>query len=175
MKLEQGKLDGDKLSFQVTREFNDRKFLVKYEGRLSEESIKGTLEFTFNDQSRSFDWEAKRATELADVLGTWNFKITTNNGRVIETSLKLAKDGEKLKGTYTARNRDIEAEQVTLKDNLLSFRVTREGDGRKFVATYKGKPIGDSIKGTVDYKIDDRSGSAGFEGKLVKQKKKDTN
>lgn len=59
-KIEEGKVKDGKVSFQVTREFNDRKFTIKYNGDLSGDSIKGKIEFGQGDQARSFDWEAKR-------------------------------------------------------------------------------------------------------------------
>jgi hypothetical protein len=62
-KIEEGKVKDGKFSFQLTREFNDRKFTIKYKGELSGDSLKGKMEFGQGDQARSFDWEAKRQKE----------------------------------------------------------------------------------------------------------------
>jgi hypothetical protein len=60
-KIEEGKVEGGKVSFQVTREFNGNKFVIKYRGTLDGDTIKGKVELPGQDgKSRSFDWEAKR-------------------------------------------------------------------------------------------------------------------
>lgn len=65
-KIEEGKVKDSKVSFKVTREFNDRKFTTQYKGELSGDTIKGKMEFSGGDQSRSFEWEAKRENKTAD-------------------------------------------------------------------------------------------------------------
>ncbi len=42
IKIENAKLDGDKVSFQVTRSFGDRQVTFKYAGKLTASGIKGT-------------------------------------------------------------------------------------------------------------------------------------
>jgi hypothetical protein len=60
VKIEEGKVKDGKVSFQVSGEFNERKFTIKYKGDLKGDAIKGKMEFEQGDQARSFDWEAKR-------------------------------------------------------------------------------------------------------------------
>ncbi|HTU89804.1 MAG TPA: hypothetical protein VMF69_06895 [Gemmataceae bacterium] len=55
-KIEEGKVKDGKVSFQITREFNDQKITVKYQGELNGDTIKGKVEFG----ERMRDWEAKR-------------------------------------------------------------------------------------------------------------------
>src|SRR4051812_42506225 len=43
--IEDGKVEGDDVSFQVTREFNGNKIVQKYKGKLSGDTIKGKVEF----------------------------------------------------------------------------------------------------------------------------------
>ncbi len=52
--------DGE-VSFKVTRERNGNKFTTKYTGKLSGDTIKGKAESERGGQTRSRDWEAKRA------------------------------------------------------------------------------------------------------------------
>lgn len=53
--------DGE-VKFTVTREFNDRKFTMKYEGKLDGDTIKGTIERPSRDgEVRKSDWVATRA------------------------------------------------------------------------------------------------------------------
>jgi len=55
-----GKLKGEEISFTVTREFNGNKFVQKYNGKVSGDSIKGKVEFSINGKDASRDWDAKR-------------------------------------------------------------------------------------------------------------------
>jgi hypothetical protein len=51
--------DGE-VAFSVTRERNGQKFTSKYKGKVSGDTIKGTIESERDGQTRSRDWEAKR-------------------------------------------------------------------------------------------------------------------
>ena len=56
-----GSVKGEDVTFSVTREFNERKFTMKYSGKLTADAITGKVESKDrdgNDQSR--DWTAKR-------------------------------------------------------------------------------------------------------------------
>ena len=53
--IEDGKVDGDKISFKITRDFNGNQFTTTYSATLSGDSLKGKTETTF---TRDFD--AKR-------------------------------------------------------------------------------------------------------------------
>jgi len=59
--IKEGKVKGDEVSFQVTRERNGQSFTTKYKGKLSGDSIKGKSESERNGETQSRDWEAKRA------------------------------------------------------------------------------------------------------------------
>jgi len=58
-----GKLKEDEISFTVIREFGGNKITAKYNGKISDDSIKGKIETERNGQTNSRDWEAKRETE----------------------------------------------------------------------------------------------------------------
>ena len=92
-KIENAKLEGDKLSFRVIREFNDRKMTINMQGKVAEDTITGSGEFLFNGDSREFEWVAKRSVELKDVLGTWKLVVETDNG-TLEPVLKLTERRE---------------------------------------------------------------------------------
>jgi hypothetical protein len=57
-KIEDGKVKGDEVSFQVTRERDGQKFTMKYHAKVSGDTLKGKVEFGNDGQSR--DFEAKR-------------------------------------------------------------------------------------------------------------------
>src|SRR5262249_23645669 len=86
----------------------------------------------------------------SDPVGTWKWSITTPNGQTRETTLKIAKDGDKYSAMIGRGNRETKADKVEFKNGELSFEVSRERQGQKNTAKYKGKVEGDTIKGTID-------------------------
>jgi hypothetical protein len=60
--IEDGKVDGDEVSFTLTRMFGDNKVVQKYKGKLSGDTIKGKVEFELNGEKMSRDWEPKRGS-----------------------------------------------------------------------------------------------------------------
>lgn len=64
--IEDGKIKGEEVSFQVTREFNGNKTVMKYSGKLSGDTIAGKSEFERNGEPTKRDWVAKRATETKE-------------------------------------------------------------------------------------------------------------
>jgi hypothetical protein len=58
--IENGSYKDGKLSFSVTREFNNNKFTSKYSGTLTGDVIKGKSEAEIQGQTRMSDFEAKR-------------------------------------------------------------------------------------------------------------------
>jgi hypothetical protein len=60
--IKNGKLKGDEISFEVTREFNGNSFTAKYKGKITGDTIKGKIETERNGETRERDWEAKRET-----------------------------------------------------------------------------------------------------------------
>lgn len=57
--IENASFKDDKVSFEVTREFNNQKFTIKYHGTVKGDTITGKTEF-MRDGAQSRDWEAKR-------------------------------------------------------------------------------------------------------------------
>jgi hypothetical protein len=64
--IKDGKVKDGEVSFTVTRPLNDTTITVNYDGKLSGDTIKGTLEVKFGDQDPTKnDWEAKRGSDEA--------------------------------------------------------------------------------------------------------------
>jgi hypothetical protein len=60
--IQNGKIKGVELSFDVDRDMGDQKMLFKYSGKLSGDTITGKIIFG-RDKPTPHDWEAKRAKE----------------------------------------------------------------------------------------------------------------
>jgi len=65
--ISNGSVKDDAIAFDVQREFNGNKFLLKYRGTISGDTIKGTIELPSvnGDERQKIDWNAKRVTEAA--------------------------------------------------------------------------------------------------------------
>jgi len=57
----------DAITFEVVRDLGGNKFTLKYQGTISGDTIKGTIEVPEPDggDTRKIDWNAKRVTEPA--------------------------------------------------------------------------------------------------------------
>jgi hypothetical protein len=63
--IEEGKIKGDEVSFQVTREFQGNKVVTKYTGKISGDTITGKSESQRDGQPQTRDWVAKREAAAA--------------------------------------------------------------------------------------------------------------
>ncbi len=92
---------------------------------------------------------AKKAAGKLDPSGSWTWTSQRPGGEPSESKLVLKLDGDKLTGTMARR----EGESAPIsdgkvdKDGTVTFKVERERNGEKMVATFKGKLAGDSITG----------------------------
>jgi hypothetical protein len=59
--IEEGKVEGENISFKVTREFNNNRIVLEYKGKVEGDTIKGSVEVERNGQKQSRDWEAKKS------------------------------------------------------------------------------------------------------------------
>lgn len=59
-KIEDGKFKDGELTFTVTREVKDNKFVTKYSAKITGDTIKGTATSNFNDKEFKSDFEGKR-------------------------------------------------------------------------------------------------------------------
>jgi len=103
-----------------------------------------------------------------DVTGTWKWSATFNNNTV-ESTMKVKQEGEKLTGTYIGRNNmESPIEDGTVKGDAVSFKITREFNGNKFVMKYSGTLSGDTIKGKSEFERDGQTMSRDWEAKRQK-------
>jgi len=86
----------------------------------------------------------------ADATGNWKWTIE-RNGNTIESTMKLKQEGEKLTGTIKRMDNESEIEDGKVTGDNVTFKVTREFNGNKFVLNYQGKLEGDSLKGQIKF------------------------
>lgn len=59
-KIEDGTIKNGELKFTVTRTRKEQKFVSKYQGKVSGDTIKGTITSDFAGKENKREWEAKR-------------------------------------------------------------------------------------------------------------------
>jgi len=101
--------------------------------------------------------------------GTWKW-TTTFGGQSRDSTVKLKMEGDKLTGVYVGgqSNTETPIEDATIKDDVISFKVTRERDGQKRTTKYSGKIAGDTITGKSER---DRDGQAQSSEWIAKRQK----
>jgi len=113
---------------------------------------------------------AGRAEEKkAGPTGTWKWTVEAG-GMSREMTLKLKQDGDKLTGHLVGRQgRETKIEDGKVKGDEISFQVTRERDGQKFVIKYSGKVSGDTIKGKAAFERDGQTQSRDWTATRAKE------
>lgn len=63
IKIENAKLNGDEISFDITREFQGNSRTMKYKGKIAGDTITGKVSRERDGETRETDWTAKRKVE----------------------------------------------------------------------------------------------------------------
>ena len=108
-----------------------------------------------------------RAEDKANPTGTWKWTVNFG-GNEREMTLKLKQESDKLTGVLIRGDQETKIEDGKVKDGEVSFKVTRERDGNKFVIKYSGKVSGDTIKGKTEFERDGETQSRDWEAKRDK-------
>ena len=86
--------------------------------------------------------------QAADVTGKWTGSVPTRDGGTREATFNFKQDGEKLTGTMTGPQGDIELKDGAVKGDDVSFNVALSFNGNDVKLIYKGKVAGEEIKFT---------------------------
>ena len=86
--------------------------------------------------------------QAADVTGKWTGAVPTRDGGTRESTFNFKQDGEKLTGTMTGPQGDIELKDGSVKGNDVSFNVALSFNGNDVKLIYKGVVAGEEIKMT---------------------------
>lgn len=174
VKIDEGKLEGDKISFKVTRSFNDNEFTVHYSGKLVDnDKIAGSSTLDLGNGPQEFDWNAKRTVLAEDIVGDWKLKFETPRG-VAEPTLTLKMEADKLGGIYhSTLFGDLPLKDVELKDGKLTFAVTASSDNGEFKSSYKADVRGNKVNGLISVSFGGQDSEISFEGTKVQSSPKD--
>src|SRR5262245_20554234 len=114
--LEEGKVDGDKISFQIS--FGD--FHIKHDGKLVDGKFEITSHLDQGDQKYTI-------TRGPDLNGVWKGKAEFPGGQIMELTYTLKVEGGKLTGNVETERGKIEMSDTKLTDDGFTFN-TKRGD-----------------------------------------------
>ena len=160
--ISDGKVNGDKISFNVRGEYQGTEWVVKCAGKISGDEIEGTAILEGNGKTWDFPWRPKRSVELDDVVGNWRLRVEAN-GNVYEPTFEISKNSDTPEGVYTSpRAGKLAVKNVAIKNNHLLFTIDDEFNGYSIHIDYKGRPRGDKMSGTLEFDLNGDQGEAEF-------------
>jgi hypothetical protein len=96
------------------------------------------------------------AAFASDVSGKWTAQVPGRDGQTREQTFTFKVEGEKLTGTVSGMQGDIEIKDGTVKGDDIAFNVVRSTPNGEFKMTYTGKVAGNEIKFTAKREGGDR-------------------
>lgn len=143
-----GIMKGDKLKLEFEVETPDgNEFEADYDVTVKGDTASGTLVLSSDEGNVDMPWEAKRTVKMSDVKGSWDLVLDIE-GETREATLDIAGKAGKYKAFYTDKMvGKLEARDLKVTDNTLTFTVNGSHDGADFVAKCSGKPVGTSLVG----------------------------
>lgn len=153
--IKDGKINGEDVSFTLTKERDGQEYTATYTGKLSGNTIKGRMQFTRDGETRSRSWEATRQKDTPPprpqgFFGEWRYSVTISEGDKIDLSLNLRREKDEWLGVVKFGDVKLPISDVQ-KDGLdISFKVVWDRDGEKHTSKYSGHRDGDTIKGKIE-------------------------
>lgn len=90
---------------------------------------------------------APPSTQPRSIAGTWQWEAQ-GFGEQIQTTLKLAQEGEKVTGSISGvAGQSLAIEDGVFKDGKLSFKTIRDVNGQKVVTTFAASLHADALTG----------------------------
>lgn len=96
----------------------------------------------------AFVLAATLVAQAADITGKWTAQVPGRDGQTREQTFTFKVEGEKLTGTTTGRNGDVEITDGTVKGDAIAFTVVMNMGGNDVKILYKGTVAGAEIKMT---------------------------
>ncbi|HYE30215.1 MAG TPA: hypothetical protein VEH27_02200 [Methylomirabilota bacterium] len=149
--IKDGKITSDgQVSFVVERVRNDWKFIAKYDGKFDGKTIVGNSELDFNGDQTKTKWVAERYKEPTGPQGNWRWTFQRSDGNSMDFQARFREDNGLVTGTVTSPSgAEMPIEEGKFANDVFTFKIVRERDGRKFTSIYSGKVEGDNIVGQL--------------------------
>ena len=155
--VEDGKLVGDTLTFDLTTDYEGQTYRLMYTGKVAADAIQ--FSFGTDDGSWNTELTATRAAEVApvvavaDVSGDWSGSFDFQ-GSPIPLVFRLKSVGKDVTGTVDGLpNSPVEIHEGKVDGSTLTFWLNSEYQGQTYQLMYTGKIAPDEIDfdfGTAD-------------------------
>ncbi len=154
-KVNNGKIDGDVITFTVELNANGMPLTLSYRGVVVQDQIK----FTVDVFGMPLEFVASRvpgataaptaAAGTDPISGKWAGTMSTPGGD-FPVNFTFAADGAKLTGTTSGPEGDIAIANGKVDGSKVSFAVSFDFGGMPLTMNYSGAVAGDEIKFTID-------------------------
>ena len=104
----------------------------------------------------AFVLAATLVAQAADITGKWTAQVPGRDGQTRETTFTFKVEGEKLTGTTSGMNGDIQITDGTVKGDAIAFTTVANFNGQDVKILYKGTIAGAEIKFTRQREGSDR-------------------
>lgn len=159
-----GEIKGNKLTFRITFEMQNREVNAKFQGQLDGDKVKGNVTFKSEDGEREVPWEATRSVEPSDVVGVWDMTVDTPDGKA-KSALTVTRNANKLAATAKGESgQETKVDEIKVENNELQYKLDIDYQGTNLKISVQGRPYGSKIKGKMQYAGGDDSGEMDFSG-----------
>jgi hypothetical protein len=88
------------------------------------------------------------ASAAADISGKWSGDMPTRGGEMMPTTFTFKADGDKLTGSMTGPQGEVQLQEGKIAGDQISFSTTLNFGGNDVKIVYKGTVSGNQIKMT---------------------------
>jgi hypothetical protein len=192
--IKDAKLTGNEISFRVEVERDGQQFNFNYKGKLTKDTMKGTVAAKILGRELTFDFDGKRAKESATLTGSWKLSLGFGGGQraqqgagarpqgaggrgrpgggrpgMPQMMLNLREEGGKVSGDFIGfGGKATPIQDAKVKDGELTFKVPQELGPNKVTLEFVGKLAGDKLQGTAKIPLPQGTRSLGFQGERTK-------
>jgi hypothetical protein len=192
--IKDAQIKGNDISFTVEAERDGQKFYFMYKGKLTKETMKGTVVAKILGRDLTLDFDGKRAKENVTFTGSWKLSLGPGGGQraqqgggarpqgpggrggrqgggrgMPQMMLNLREEGGRVSGDFIGfAGKATPIQDAKLKDGELSFKVPQELGPNKITMEFTGKLAGDKLQGTAKIPLPQGTRSLNFQGERTK-------
>lgn len=165
VKITDGQIRGKQLTLAVDLEVEGGKVHSELTCTVEGDKFSGQSEYSGDFGSGVSPITARRSVLAEDVVGKWKLAFTTPEGDHT-AEVNVALDGKQLDCEYRGDGgAKLQAERVSVKDNVFAFAIESPRDGDIVKVTFRGRPYGNKISGSFEYDFQGNVGEIEFTGK----------
>jgi hypothetical protein len=172
--IKNGRLEGNKLTFQIDLEIDGARIHADATATIQGDEMKIVAKYSGDEGPGTSTATAKRSVRPGDVVGQWKLTFETPDGYLLQPTLAITREKQKLKATYTSKDGQTDpVKSVELKENQLTVQMQTVHLGAPVDVKLVGRAYGRKMKGILHYDYEGEVGEIPFNAqKNVPKKKK---